>query len=374
MINPSIEKNPLQIPEIRARVSRLVSLEDAMSCARVSKAWSKDFTSSIWHTVDFNIHRTFKDLNGDIVTKHGHHIRTIENIKTQSELNAVLRPTIKNHDVALFSGPSIDAFQHKGVVTLVAPIKQVFQPDPESGLSPLGFSLLVHFPNLTYWHCYNLPTALFVPVERIKTEVTRCCAQVTSISTWKSPQPIIHSLVANAFYGLKHVTFAYSQISMDVIVALLFHRATLLQVCAFRCGHSYTERDELLLEDDHFQQSGRAVQLLPRCCPHLKFLEFEGHEMDMDTVEEEEWVCRGLRHLRVRIRGLDTKEKIDWTLNLWKEGRKRKDEEDTTLSESQMSEAKDTSIEARVARHLLAFENLEAVWLGTLNSERRSML
>lgn len=83
----------------------------------------------------------------------------------------------------------------------------------------------------------------------------------------------------------------------------------------------------------------------------------------------------------MRIRGLDTKEKIDRALNIWKEGRQKKDntttpgeesnrqkenegedEEDTTLLESP---AKDTSIEARVARHLLSFEKLQAVWLGT---------
>lgn len=480
MMNPLIEKNPLQIPEIRANVSRLISLEDAVSCVRVSKAWSKTFTSPIWYAVDFKIHHTFVDLDSDIVIKHGHHIRTIENIKTQSELDAVLRPTIKNvrvlqitcgtsvrfrnlcmdliynnntslkkltldmdanakrqdfsirtisvntfvsyssvsqlvkirlhgvcfsrdsfatllrncpllkwidlqQDVALFSGPFIDAFQHKGVVTLVAPIKQVFKPDPESESSSLGFSLFVHFPNLTDWHCYNLPPALFVPVERIKSEVTRCCPQLTMIHTWKSPQSIIYSLVGNAFCSLKHVTFEYSQLSMDIVVALLFHRTTLLQVCAFWGSQSYTERDEFPLEDDHFRQSGRAVQLLPRSCPYLKYLEFEGHEMDMDIVEEEKWACIGLLQLRVRIRGLDTKEKIDWALNLWKEGRKKKDntttpgkeeskqqkenegedEEDTTLPEPHCNEAKDTSIEARVARHLLSFEKLQAVWLGT---------
>ncbi|KAF8926042.1 hypothetical protein BGZ47_002935 [Haplosporangium gracile] len=366
MINPLIEKNPLQIPEIRARISRLVSLKDAISCVRVSKAWSKDFASPIWCAVDFDIHDTFKDLDSDIVAKHGHHIRTIKSLKTQPELNAVLRPTIKNQDVALFSGSSIDAFQHKGVTTLLAPVKQVFKPDPESEPSSLGFSLLVHFPNLIDWHCYNLRTTLFVPVERIKREVTRCCPQVTMIDTWKSPPHVVYNLVANAFHGLKHVTFAYSQLSMDVIVALLCHKATLLQIFAFWGGsNSRIERDNVPSEDDHFQQSGRAVQLLPRSCPNLKFLEFEGHEMDMDIVEEEEWACRGLQQLRVRIRGLDTNEKIDWTLNLWKEGRQKKDEEDTTLSESHMNETKDTSIETRVARHLLAFEELEAVWLGT---------
>ncbi|KAF9123818.1 hypothetical protein BG015_005238, partial [Linnemannia schmuckeri] len=88
MIDPLNDKNPLQIPEIRARVSRLVSLEDAISCVRVSKAWSKDFALPIWCVVDFGIHDTFKDLDSDIVTKHGHHIRTIKNLTTQSQLDA----------------------------------------------------------------------------------------------------------------------------------------------------------------------------------------------------------------------------------------------------------------------------------------------
>ncbi|KAK3834509.1 MAG: hypothetical protein J3R72DRAFT_221824 [Linnemannia gamsii] len=165
--------------------------------------------------------------------------------------------------------------------------------------------------------------ALFVPVERIKREVAICCPQVTMIDTWKSPQLIIYNLVANAFHSLTHVTFAYSQLSMDVIVALLCHKATLLQIIAFQgSSKSYTERDSVPSEDDHFQHSGRAVQLLPRSCPYLKFLEFEGHEMDMEIIEEETWTCRGLQHLRVRIRGLDTKDKIDQSLNLWKEGKK----------------------------------------------------
>ncbi|KAF9080314.1 hypothetical protein BGX23_002325, partial [Mortierella sp. AD031] len=105
----------------------------------------------------------------------------------------------------------------------------------------------------------------------------------------------------------------------------------------------------------------------------------------MDIVEEEKWACRGLRQLRVRIRSLDTKEKIDWTLKLWKQGRQKKhnnttlekeesqqekenegeDDEDTVLSDSHVIEAKETAIEERVTRHLLAFAKLEAVWLGT---------
>jgi len=481
MMNIAFEQNPLQIPEIRARVSRFVSLKDAISCACVSKAWSKDFTWKIWYAVDFKIHNTLGGLDGDILIKHGHHIRKMDNIRTLSDLNAVVRPTINNihflkitcttsaryrslcmeliynnnktlraltldmdanskkwdsshrlisvdalvpcssasqlvrislhgvcfgrdsfarllrncplltcvdlqQDVALFSGPSIDAFQHKGVVTLLAPIKQVFKPDPESEPSSLGFSLLSHFPNLTDWHCYNLPSALFVPTERIKTEVTTCCPQLSMIDTWKSPQSIIYSLVADTFSDLEHISFAYSQLSLSIIVALLFHKATLIQISAFRDNNqSDTETDEVLSEDDHFRASGRAVQLLPRSCPQLQLFRFECHEMDMDIVEEETWDCRGLQEIRVRIRGLDTKEKIDSTMRLWTEGRRNKNShilleknepqqhteiegvvgKCVTPNEFHVDETKDTTVEARVARHLLAFEELHTVWLGT---------
>ncbi|KAF8938892.1 hypothetical protein BGZ47_008368 [Haplosporangium gracile] len=62
---------------------------------------------------------------------------------------------------------------------------------------------------------------------------------------------------------------------------------TLLQVTIFWDSNLYyIESDEVLSMDDHFRESGRAVQLLPRRCSYLKFLEFERYEMDMDVVDE----------------------------------------------------------------------------------------
>ena len=72
--------------------------------------------------------------------------------------------------------------------------------------------------------------------------------------------------------------------------------------------------------------------------------------MDMDEVDDDKWACGGLRHLRVRVLGLDTKEKIDRTLKLWMK---------------RTNDDKDGSLEARVARHLFTFKDLRAVWLGT---------
>ncbi|KAI7827447.1 hypothetical protein BC939DRAFT_445274 [Gamsiella multidivaricata] len=464
-----IDKNPLHIPEIRSRISRLVSVKDAISCVRVSKDWSNDFVFPIWYAIDFKVHNTFEQLSADIVAKHGHHIRIVEDLKTQLQLNALLSPSIKNirvlritcassarfrtlcmdlisrnnsnlrklslgidvnanqrdlsfrmifvdalvphssvsrlssvrlhgiclsrnsfasllrgcplltrvdlqQDVALLSGSSIDTFQHTRVATLTAPISQVFKPDPESEPSPPGSSLLAHFPNLTYWHVYNQVTTLVVPIKRIKAEVRMCCPKVTQIGTWVTPSPVLYDLVANVFRNLVSVTFAYKELSTDVIIALTFHNATLLDISTFWDVHEcHTERDHFPREDDYFQSRGRALQLLPRSCLNLQILGLERHEMDMDHVEESEWACKRLQELRVRIRELDTKEKVKRALQLWKEGRKKNEtdvmdeERKKVVDESNESHVKkeDTSIEARVAKHLLTFDKLKAVWLGT---------
>ncbi|KAF9150175.1 hypothetical protein BGX21_005753 [Mortierella sp. AD011] len=280
-------------------------------------------------------------------------------------------------DVALLSGSTFDSFKHTGVTTLLAPVKQVFKSDPESKPSPLGSSLLVHFPNLAKWHIYNLETTLVVPLMQVKAEAKMCCPKVNQIDTFRTERPIVHDILANVFHNLISVAFAYKEISEDITLALLFHRATLFNITTYTDrDENLTERDDIPPANDHFQASGRALQLLPRYCPNLEVFVFECHEMDMDHVEEEEWICKGIQHLRARIRGFDTKEKISKALQLWKEGRKKKnskiegeecmdeDEADQTI-DSHLAEAKEIPIEIRVARHLLKFDDLDTVWLGT---------
>ncbi|KAF9081213.1 hypothetical protein BGX27_005022, partial [Mortierella sp. AM989] len=144
---------------------------------------------------------------------------------------------------------------------------------------------------------------------------------------------------------------------------------TLFSISAFSDDDSDTvERDEYLHEEDHFQASARTLQLLPRCCPKLKVFEFERHIMDMDRVEESDWICDGIEEIRTRIRGLDTKEKIDRALQLWVDGRKVKNKMNITAGDKKSIQEEvvvDTSIESRVAKHLLKFDNLSSVWLGT---------
>jgi hypothetical protein len=96
--------------------------------------------------------------------------------------------------------------------------------------------------------------------------------------------------------------------------------------------------------------------------------------MDMDDIEKTKWGCHNLEELHIRIQGLDTKEKINRAVQLWKEGRIviRKNQVDGDQGESAITRFQldgiippsDESIEARVARHLLKFKKLKEVWLG----------
>ncbi|KAF9432667.1 hypothetical protein BGZ76_010497, partial [Entomortierella beljakovae] len=82
--------------------------------------------------------------------------------------------------------------------------------------------------------------------------------------------------------------------------------------------------------------------------------------MDMDEVEKGRWVCRDLKNLKVGIKGLDTVEMINATIDKYREGRRL-----MMGSGSQSTITVDDSIEARLAKHLLQFESLETIWFGT---------
>ncbi|KAF8925859.1 hypothetical protein EDD21DRAFT_406498 [Dissophora ornata] len=85
-----LPKNPLSLPELRARISRFVTLEDAIVCAQVCKDWSNDFISVVWHTIDFEIHGNLKSLGPQVLRKYSHHIRVVKNLESNPHLEAIL--------------------------------------------------------------------------------------------------------------------------------------------------------------------------------------------------------------------------------------------------------------------------------------------
>jgi hypothetical protein len=90
----TIKANPFNFPELRKRISRYVSLTDAVACVRVSKDWSYTFVPVVWFEVDFSIHPRFADLSPDIVTKHGQYIRIVKNARTIPQVRALSNASV----------------------------------------------------------------------------------------------------------------------------------------------------------------------------------------------------------------------------------------------------------------------------------------
>ncbi|KAF9925689.1 hypothetical protein BGZ65_007617, partial [Modicella reniformis] len=87
--------SPLEVPELRWRITRFVTLKDAITCARVCKAWKDNFVSVIWHTIDFAVH-DLKDMNLKALEKNGHHIRIVKNMIDVEEVLVLLESNASN--------------------------------------------------------------------------------------------------------------------------------------------------------------------------------------------------------------------------------------------------------------------------------------
>ncbi|KAG0374021.1 hypothetical protein BGX24_010940 [Mortierella sp. AD032] len=460
MANTTSTMNPLDLPELRRRISRFFSVKDAVACALVSKSWADDLMSVIWFKIDFDVHPRFADLSSDIIAKHGHLIRIAKNAKTppqvyalanegvhslrelrvETSVSAIQReqvyeiiarnnpslehlylfarsPTSRNlkspiHSVmvsALIPSSSVTRrtsplktlrlkYQHLTHDDLIAilqacpklyelrlgytevvgkptlPFQHEYLKVLGSSLDSLfqvprhGHSLLPYFPRLATLSTFNyVRDSLGPPTTVIKEEISRHCPRLTGFYLEDGARTIVPTFITDIASNVEVVCFLYHHLSLKIIMAILLHRNTLRKIKHFNQQTDFDlERDEVGVVTDHFKESGKHLQLIPRCCPALKEFDLPGHEMDMDEVEVGEWVCKDLKTLRVRIKDLDTKEKILKVIALWRKGCWRLWQEKAGMPVEAVDEqdATDMSIEARVTRHLLKFDKLWRVWLG----------
>lgn len=289
---------------------------------------------------------------------------------THDGLAAILQGCPKLSELKLphtdIVGTPTQSFQHIGVTLFCASLRSIFV------VAPGGRSLLYYFPGLKCLSVYNFEPSFTVSSARIKEDTTRYCPSLTGYRLEDTTGAIVPEFLTNIANNVSEVVFIHGHLSLETITAILLHQSTLKIV-----WHFYVHRDLELEKADippvstHFEGSARYLQLIPRCCSQLEVLDLHFHEMDMDVVEQGRWVCKDIRTLRIRIKGLDTKEKIIKAIALWRKGcwRRWQEKAGTTVVEEEKEEGKeqgktDLSIEARVARHLLQFEKLQRVWLG----------
>ncbi|KAF9105261.1 hypothetical protein BGX27_009711 [Mortierella sp. AM989] len=93
MLDSAVSK-VFDVPELLSRISQRVTLKDALACARVCKAWKRDFTITIWHTIDFATEKSFTQVDKKMVTKYGCHIRALLNVKENTHIDVIQNSAI----------------------------------------------------------------------------------------------------------------------------------------------------------------------------------------------------------------------------------------------------------------------------------------
>lgn len=181
-------------------------------------------------------------------------------------------------------------------------------------------------------------------------------------------------MLIQATDGLTEICISATDFSTETVVAILKHQDTLNELYTFTRDEFYDSEAIPETKNGEIDTDGWTVQSLPRHCTRLKIPHLPLFEMDMDDIEDTTWGCHDLEELHMRVLGLDTKERIDRAIQLWKEGRivimkgqVNGEQEESAFTRFQLDcviPPDDQSIEARVARHLLKFKKLQEVWLG----------
>ncbi|KAG0236994.1 hypothetical protein BGX31_003759 [Mortierella sp. GBA43] len=275
-------------------------------------------------------------------------------------------------DTVIESNIITDRHQHERLDRLTASIEQVFLPDPDPKKAP---SLLEHFPNITQWETWQTTKMIRINSDAIFTEVSHCCRRIRHIRARAGVLPLANMVV----YGLRNlseVTFLSSQLSPQLIMAMLTHKDTLKTVTTSVSNHGIFQSTQVPPVEYNFAEFSWNIHFIPSQCLRLKTFSLPSHEVNMNDIEKLRWTCEDLEVLQIRIKDLNTKELIERALELWTDGRQANSMKDVKGAknarltwQSALLSADDryhpTSIEVRVARHLLRFKKLRYVWLGT---------
>ncbi|KAG0003554.1 hypothetical protein BGZ80_003521 [Entomortierella chlamydospora] len=283
---------------------------------------------------------------------------------TRDSLTSILRycPALDSIDLwgtTLTPSRKFDDYQHAGLTTLQIKVTEAIK----TGSLPL----IAHFPNLKKWRIGDSATPSAFPSQVVKDSISKWCPHLKTLETNFTPSLLLNHLILDVFSGLTGLMFDYREISSNIILALLrtpsnwVHLSTYTDLIG---SYDHHKEDGVAEVKDHFQSSSWMLQSVVRSCPKLETFRFPNHEMDMDEIELSPWACTNLSDLRVRIKGLDTRDKIERTLARWR-NRKLQESLDTATEDPESIDWEGTSIEARAVRHLLQFDKLETVWLGT---------
>ncbi|KAF9112375.1 hypothetical protein BGX27_003481 [Mortierella sp. AM989] len=411
------DHSPFDIPEIRDQIAQFLSTNDVLSCSVVCKSWSHGFTRRIWRKVDFNWNSRFNELDPKVISKHGRHIRVVERLSEENELNVLQDSSIRNLNCLRlilaksprFRSQAIDVIRRNRNTIKKLAIQDSYSEEDESGfdfvdalipsprtcgltelsldsvyLTQESFSLLlagcplldlIKLEECTFQPCsvsepfknYNV-THLIASISQIRSEIS---SLTSSSLSFLEHFPNLKRWDVHTNEPMSTTTadaIRYKLSNQEVVLGLLFHKDSLKYVHGYHRDHEMWTYDTntVPVMEDHFSESGSGwvIQLLTMNCPNLESLILPLHEMDVDYVERFPWACKNLKELRVRFKGLGTKESILGVTEMWREAQRARTRGNHVEMDAVMAKSNSMSVKDKVTRHLLQFPKLNTVWLG----------
>ncbi|KAF9129836.1 hypothetical protein BGW39_003776 [Mortierella sp. 14UC] len=89
-------KNPLDLPEIRDRISLFLERKDCLSCMRVSRDWFKEFVKRVWCRIDFAKDSKFNNIDPKTLDKYGSLIKLALKISTFEHILSLQHPQVNS--------------------------------------------------------------------------------------------------------------------------------------------------------------------------------------------------------------------------------------------------------------------------------------
>ncbi|KAF9928135.1 hypothetical protein BGZ67_007126 [Mortierella alpina] len=307
-------RDPFDLPEVRALIAAYLTQSDAIACSRVCKAWSIYFRGLVWHTVDFaRVDHSKMALLA--VVNYGHHVRAVKSLQSSSQINTLMWNQRRLNLTSLSVVLSAELSYRTDLNDFLRLVRRTLTE----------LDMTVESPKTTI----NVPVDVILPREP---------SRLTKIS----------------------------------LLAILKHSKTLKYIeCLPPTGTLlYNFPNPPRVTTAELSNVVWIILSIPRLCPHLESFYFPLHEIDMDDIESDEWECKGLKELRIRIVGLNTAQQIDQAIGFWLEGRRalrrgdaEKQDRSPMLTDTDPFDL--WILGSRVADHLLKFKDLHTVWLGT---------
>ncbi|KAF9127949.1 hypothetical protein BGW39_005460 [Mortierella sp. 14UC] len=257
--------------------------------------------------------------------------------------------------------PTLALFAGSKLPHLVASLAQIWDLDPNDLDAPC---LLEHFPLLEKWHVPSLSAPANVTAADMRQDISWCCPVLKEIQFDQGDATSAADILANALVGLESCSLSAWILSSSSVLGLIAHQDTLTSV-TITSGSTPTATPTTTEVAKTCSATRKLVAMewlymIPRLCRHLRLLSMEPLLCEMDSVEKFRWRCRDLEQLRVQFKDLNKPQDVDLCLQQVCDWRR------FGIAGSAMTKLKDENeLSTRVVQHLLQFQQLSVVWLGT---------